>query len=398
MSEPISAQSFQVPATADRLRQRATIVGAVGVVVMLVGLVTNADQFFRSYLVGVVFWTTLALGCLGLLMIHHLSGGGWGLVIRRILEAAASTLPLMGALFVPLMLGLGHVYEWAHADVVAKDALLQAKAPYLNVPFWIFRTVFYFVVWSAMALLLKRWSSEQDAGGPTARLDWRFARLSGPGCVVLGITMTLASVDWLMSVNAHWFSTIYGFLMVGGAGLAALAFVILCLSTVLRDHPLAGIIQPKYLHDLGKLTFAFVMLYAYFSFSQFLITWSGNLPEETPWYLRRSHGGWQVMFLVLVVGHFVLPFAILLSANIKQKLHRLSRVAALLLLMRMLETIFEVAPFYHETLTIHWLDVAALAGIGGIWTSAFVFLLKGRPLVPVNDPYLREALADHGAH
>jgi hypothetical protein len=186
--------------------------------------------------------------------------------------------------------------------------------------------------------------------------------------------------------------------MMGGAGLAALAFVILAIFALMREAPMAGVMQEKHLHDLGKLTFAFVMLYAYFSFSQFLIIWSANLPEEIPWYLKRYQGSWELLFLLLVVGHFVLPFAILLSANIKRNLKRLSVVAAWLFVMRFLDVLFQVAPYYHERLMIHWLDLAAVVGIGGIWMAAFTFFLKGRPLLPVNDPYLHEALADHGAH
>jgi hypothetical protein len=398
MSEPLSAQAFQLPASADGIRQRAMVVGVVGIVAMLGGAFVDVEQFFRSYLVAFVFWTSVALGCLGLLMVHHLSGGAWGLVIRRILEAGARLLPVMGVLFLPLVAGLGHVYEWTHAEAVAEDPILQWKQPYLNIPFWTARTVVYFVLWSAMALLLARWSAEQDAGSPGRPLDRRFARLSGPGLVVFGITLTLASVDWIMSVDPHWFSTIYGFMMVAGSGLAGLAFIILTVFTLMREAPMAGVMQEKHLHDLGKLTFAFVMLYAYLAFSQFLIIWSANLPEEIPWYLRRYQGGWQVFFLLLTFGHFVVPFAILLSANIKKQLGRLSMVAALLFVMRYLDVLFQIAPFYHETLTVHWIDVAALVGIGGVWVSAFLVFLKGRPLLPVNDPYLHEALADHGAH
>jgi hypothetical protein len=398
MSEPFTAQSFQVPASADQVRQRATILGVVGLVAMLVGAFTNIEQFFRSYLVAFVFWTSVPLGCLGLLMVQHLSGGAWGLVIRRILEAAARTLPVMAVLFLPLIAGLGHVYEWAHPEVVAADPILLGKEPFLNAPFWIVRSLIYFAIWSTMALLLTKWSADQDAGRPGAPLDHRFARLSGPGLVVYGLTMSLASIDWLMSVDPHWFSTIYGFIMIGGAGLAALAFVILTIFTLMREAPMAGVMQEKHLHDLGKLTFAFVMLYAYFSFSQFLIIWSANLPEEIPFYIRRYQGSWQILFLTLVAGHFVLPFAILLSANIKRNLRRLSLVATLLFVMRILDVLFQVAPYYHDRLTIHWIDVAAIVGLGGVWIAVFLFFLKGRPLLPVNDPYLREALADHGAH
>ncbi|MGE3841440.1 MAG: hypothetical protein AB7I50_07620, partial [Vicinamibacterales bacterium] len=324
MSEPISAQSFQVPASADGMRTRALMLGGVGILLMVVGAVTNAEQFFRSYLLGFTVWTTVSLGCLGLLMVQHLSGGAWGLMIRRVLEAAVRTLPLMALLFLVLGAGVGHVYEWSHADVVAKDPILQWKQPYLNTPFWIARGLIYFALWSLMGFLLARWSAAQDEGHSGQPLDPRFARLSGPGLVVFGLTVTLAGIDWLLSVDPHWFSTIYGFLTIAGSGLSALTFVILMTNALSKEQPL---LQEKHLHDLGKLTFAFVMLYAYLAFSQFLIIWSANLPEEIPWYLRRYQGSWQFLFVFLVFGHFVVPFAILLSATIKQNIGRLKFVA-----------------------------------------------------------------------
>jgi hypothetical protein len=398
MSDAISPRSFQAPGLTDAVRRKAILVAGAGLAGMLAGFFVDPAQLFRSYLVAFIFWTGLALGCLGLLMVHHLSGGAWGLVIRRILEAGSRTLPLMAVLFLPLVAGLGHVYEWAHPEEVARDPVLLSKQPFLNAPFWVARTLGYFLIWSGMAWLLARWSREQDEGAATAGLDPRFGRLSGPGLVVFGLTVSLAAIDWMMSVDPHWFSTIYGFIMMGGAGLSALAFVILCLFVLGRAEPLSQVVQTKHLHDLGKLLFAFVMLYAYFTFSQFLIIWSANLPEELPWYHRRLHGGWQYYMLLLVVAHFALPFAILLSANVKKRMASLVPVALLLFAARFLDIVFQVAPQFHETVTLHWMDLAVLAGVGGLWVAAFLTNLKGRPLLPVNDPYLREALADHGSH
>ena len=396
MSSPMTAQSFEVPASVDRVRGRAAAVGVAGLAAMGAAVVLDAPQFFQSYLVALIFWSGIALGCLALLMVHHLSGGAWGLVIRRILEAAARTLPLLGLFFVPLFFGLPHVYEWARPDVVAKDPILLHKAPFLNVPFWVARTVGYFVIWSLMAFLLTRWSAEQDAG--RSGDDVRFRRLSGPGLVVYGLTVSLASVDWMMSVDPHWFSTIYGFVMVGGQGLTALAFVVLALFGLMRSEPMRSRVQQKHLHDLGKLMFAFVMLYAYFTFSQFLITWSANLPEEIPWYIRRLSNGWQGLMLVLVVGHFALPFGMLLSADVKQNMRRLAPIAALLFVMRIVDVIFQVAPQFHEGLFVSWVDLAVVVGVGGIWVAAFCWNLRGRALLPANDPGFEEAFASHGSH
>ena len=397
MTEPTAARGVEVPASVDRIRRQAAMVGVVGLVALAAGAFIDRPQFFQSYLVAFIFWSGVALGCLALLMVQHLSGGAWGLVIRRILEAAAKTLPLVALLFVPLIFGVQYVYEWAQPELVAKDPILLHKAPFLNTPFWVARTFLYFVLWSGMAFLLTRWSSQQDQEAG-AGLDRRFARLSGPGLVVYGLTVSLAAIDWMMSVDPHWFSTIYGFVMVGGQGLSALAFIIIVLFTLTKSEPMASVVQTKHLHDLGKLLFAFVMLYAYFTFSQFLIIWSANLPEEIPWYIRRLSNGWQFVMAALVVLHFALPFAMLLSADIKQNMRLLMPIALLLFVMRSIDIMFQVTPQFHQGVYIGWLDVAALVGIGGIWVAVFCHYLRGRPLLPVNDPYLKEALADHGSH
>ena len=396
MSERTPA-AFEMPASVGRARQRAIVAAGLGVAAMIAGLVADQAQFYRSYLVAFIFWSGLGLGCLGLLMVQHLSGGAWGLVIRRLLEAGAKCLLVMAVLFVPLLFGLPHVYEWAQPELVATDAILQHKQPFLNVPFWIGRTAFYFVIWVGMAFLLSRWSSEQDAA-PGRPYDARFGRLSGPGLVVFGLTVSLAAVDWMMSVDPHWFSTIYGFVMIGGAGLSAFCFVVIWLARLAESAPMAAYVRPSHFHDLGKFILAFVMLYAYFTFSQFLIIWSANLPEEIPWYLRRLSGGWQYVMLGLTLLHFALPFALLLSSDLKKNARLLSRLAMLVLAMRIVDIVFQVAPQFHEGVTFHWLDLAAVVGVGGLWVAAFAWFLRGRPILPVNDPYFKEAFATHGSH
>ncbi len=399
MSERLTTASFEAPASVDHARSRAMVVGAIGLVATLAGALGGSTQFFQSYLVAFVYWTGVALGCLGLLMVQHLSGGAWGLMIRRILEAAAKTIPLMGVLFVPVLLfGLPQLYEWARPDVVAGDAMLQRKAPYLNTPFFVARSIGYFVIWSLMTYLLTKWSQDQDAA-PGAPYDKRFGKVSGPGLVVFGLTVTFAAVDWVMSLAPHWFSTIFGFLFIGGAGLAALGLVITTMAHLSKTSPMSSIIEQKHFHDLGKLLFAFVMLYAYFSFSQFLIIWSANLPEELPWYLTRLTGPWKFIALLLVFGHFVLPFTLLLSADVKQNTKTVVPIALLLMTMRAVDLFWQMAPqFHHGEFHLHWMDFTAFIGVGGLWVTAFLFFLKGRPLLPVNDPYLPEVFASHGSH
>jgi hypothetical protein len=294
-------------------------------------------------------------------------------------------------------LGTHELYLWASPEAVAKDAILQHKAPYLNVPFFIIRAAIYFVIWSGLAYLLSKWSLEQERQGETGQAQ-RMQRLSGLGLVLYALTILFMSVDWIMSLDPHWFSTIYGILFMGGQGLSALAFAIAVAVLLSRAEPMSRVIAPAHLHDLGKLMLAFVMLWAYFSFSQFLIIWSANLPEEIPWYLRRWGGGWQWVGLALIFGHFVLPFVLLLSSDIKKSGRTLIGVALTIILMRIVDLFWNIGPLHHEeSFGATWLDAVAPIALGGIWLALFLWQLQTRPLLPMGEPYLAEAL-EHGRH
>lgn len=395
--------AYAPPAELADKKRRALVVGGIGVAVLVAGAFVpeTPAPFFRAYLVAFVFWWSIALGALALQMLHHLTRGAWGLVIRRILEAAARTLPFVGLLFIPLAFGLPHVFIWADPAKVAGDHLLEHKVAYLNVPFFLGRVVFYFLVWTLFAQLLSKWSNQQDATGD-GKFFHRMQALSGAGIGVYCLTMTAAVVDWLMSLDPHWFSSLYGVYMIGGQGISTLAFVILVASWLVRCEPMDSVYQPRHFHDIGKLLFAFVMLWTYFCFSQFLIIWSGSLPEETLWYAHRLHGGWQVVGLGIVLFHFVLPFTLLLSVNLKRNAKTLARIAALLLVMRFVDLYWQAAPNFHhslgEALATIWIDLAAWIGLGGIWLAIFYWQLQKRPLIPVRDPYIGEALASGGGH
>ncbi len=372
----------------NRIEHGALLAAGVGLVLGLVGFVVDRDQFFRAYLIAYLFFFGIALGCLAILMVQYLTGGAWGAVVRRVLESATRTLPLLALLFLPLALGLHHLYEWARPEVVARDALLQHKHVYLNVPFFLFRTALYFAVWLSVAYYLNRWSLEQDSDADPL-IARRLEMLSRGGLLLYGLTMTFASVDWAMSLEPHWFSTIYGIIFMGAQGLSTFAFVIPVAALIADRPPLSHVITPERFHDLGKLLLAFVMLWAYFALSQFLITWSGNLPEEIPWYLNRMRGGWQWLGLFVIVFHFVLPFIVLLSRDVKRHARVLATVATALIVMRFVDLFWFVRPSMEPAgLSVHWLDVVAPVGIGGIWTWTFIRQLKDRPLVPLNDPYL----------
>jgi len=389
--------AFTAPAAVDRLQRTALLVGIVGLVVCALGGFLSPDYFFRSWLVGWVYWVGIAGGSLAILMLHHLTHGAWGLVIRRVLEASARTLPFLLVLAIPLVFGMGRIYLWARPEVVAHDALLQAKLPYLNTTFFLIRLALYFVIWSALAFKLSGMSRRQDAGTDTA-VTRRMQLFSGPGLAAWCLAVTFFAVDLLMSVEPHGFSTIYGVYLMGSQALSALAFLITFALWLSRREPMEGVIKPGHFHDWGKLFLAFTMLWAYFNFSQFLITWAGNLPEEITWYLHRIRGGWGAVALALVVFHFALPFVLLLSRDLKRNARRLVWVAGLMLLMRLVDLFWQLEPAYvGETGTqnplFYWMYLAAPVGIGGLWMWWFLRELKRNPLLPVNDPYLAEAIA-----
>ena len=392
----MSLPLYPVPSRVDALDRAAFVTGAAAAVMCTFGAFANTTQFIRSYLFAFLFWAGVALGCLSISMIHHLTGGLWGLVIRRILEAGTRTLPLIALMFLPVALGVSTLYPWANPETVAADEALRHKSLYLNPTFFYVRAAFYFAVWNLLGYLLNKWSLALDAG-PDRATSRRLRGLSGIGMILLGFTITFSSVDWGMSLDPHWFSTIYGVLFMVGQALSALAFVIVCVAALGSEKPLSDVVRPGSVHDLGKLMLAFVMFWAYVNLSQFLIMWSGNLPEEIPWYIRRLEGGWQYLALVLVIFHFTLPFLLLLSRDLKRNARLLGLVAGGLLIVRLADLYWFIAPDagvhgHAAGLAVHWLDIAALFGIGGLWLSAFARELKGRPLVPVGEPEIRELL------
>jgi hypothetical protein len=390
----LSTPSFPVPAALDRLQGRALVVGGAGVLLTLVGALLDRNQFLRSWLFAELFWTGVAVGCLSLLMINHLTGGVWGIVIRRFLEAGARTIPVLAVLFLPIAVGLPRIYEWARPEAVAADPILKMKEPYLNAPFFLLRAAFYFIVWSSLGRLLSRWSAELDESG-SLRVARRLRGISGGGLLLLGFTITFSSVDWAMSLDPHWFSTIYGVLFMVGQVLSTMSLAIVLLARVRGESPFAEVVRPQVVHDLGKLLLAFVMLWAYVCLSQFLIVWAGNLPEEIPWYLTRLHGGWRAIVLVVVVFHFVLPFLLLLSRDLKRSAPTLARVAGLLFLVRIVDFYWLLGPDLHHGhgLSVSWMDLTAVLGIGGIWLYWFGREVRVRPLMPRHEPDLEEFLA-----
>lgn len=370
----------------NRLQRAGWLVGFVGLLACAGGAVVDTRQFFISWLYAWTFWLGLALGCFGTAMIHHLTGGRWGFVVRRILEAGFLTLPLMAALFVPLVFGLRVLYPWASPENVAASEILQQKHLYLNVPGFLTRAVLYFALWIFMASRLRKWSLQQDTASdpaPTIRLR----TLSGPGVVLYALSGTFAMLDWVMSIDPEWYSTIFLVIILIGQILSAVAFGTVVLERVYRDPPFDRVVERRHFHDLGNLLLTFVMFWTYIAFSQVLIIYSGNLPLEIEWYLQRIEGSWKWVVWMLFLLHFLVPFFLLLFRPLKQHARRLAILAGALLGMHVVAVFWLIAPSFHpDGFSFHWIDAAGFAAIGGLWLARFAAVLPQAPLLPQNDP------------
>ncbi|MDB6111505.1 MAG: hypothetical protein JWR69_3255 [Pedosphaera sp.] len=378
----------------NRVQSAALVVGVAGLALCVLGaFVSGRQQFFASYLFGYLFWLNLSLGCFGIAMLQHLTGGRWGFVIRRFLEAGFMIIPLMALLFVPLLFGLQDLYAWARPTEVAVDPVLQNRANYLNPTGFIIRAVVVFAIWSSMAWCLRKWSLQQDQTtdpAPTRRLR----TLSGPGMVIYPLTATFAYIDWAMSLEPDWYSTMFPVIIVIGQFLSTIAFSIVMLGLLRKEAPFAEVVSTTHFHHLGNLLLTFVMFWTYISFGQFLIIWSGNLPQEIVWYVHRIADGWKWIVVLLALFHFFVPFFLLLFRANKQRVPVLMTIAGFVFFVRILDVFWMVAPSFHPTgIRIHWLDVAAPLGVGGIWIAAFIYHLKRRDLLPRHDPRLQPVIA-----
>jgi len=393
LSFPLRSADFEAPAALSGLAGKALGIGAAGAAASVAGFFLARAEFFQAYLVGWLLWYTVAVGALGFLLLQHLSGGGWGLAARRILEAAARTIPFVGLAAIPLCFGLEDLFLWADPAKVALDVALQHKTSYLNVPFFIGRTVFAIAFFSFLATFLSARSVRQDESGDP-NLKAKMHDVSAIGFLLYVIVNTFIGFDWLMSLDPHWFSSLYGAIFVAGEALAGMTFIILVANWLRQRAPMDAIFGRKLFHDYGKLLFACVMFWTYLSISQFIIMWQGNLPEEAVWFQVRFHGGWGYVAAGLLVFHFFFPFLILLSRSVKEKARALSAVAAFVLVMRWVDLIWLTRPTLAEGgFSIHWLYIAIPLGIGGLWFFAFARQLAKRPLVAVNDPQWEEVLS-----
>ena len=406
MSEPHASATRRL----EQAMMPSLIAAGIGALLLILGLFFepgqgmgfHPGQVLRSWLFGWVFWFGLSVGCMGIVMMQRLTGGGWGYLVRRFGETAGMVVPVLAILFVPVILGVRYIYPWADPSQVAQDAVLRHKASFLNWPSWTGRSVIYLAIFTVLTWMLSS-STLNGYREPSPQRTARLRRLSAGGLVIYFFAMALGGVDWIMSREPHWDSTIFGFILVVSQALTATCFLILALAYFVNEPPLKEMTKANHLNDLGSILVMFVILWAYMSFGQFLIIWLGNKQDEIIWYIRRTDGGWRWVAAALIAFHFLIPFILLLQRSIKRKIGPLAAVAAGLLLMRYIDVLYWVTPgdsmgavwsgfhwFYSEIVNaVAWITV------GGVWIAAFIWLLRGKPLIPVGE-YFPVAPKDHG--
>jgi len=396
----MSNLDLSAPPVIKQIGSRSLVIGAMCSVIAIALGFTNAQVFFRRYLVSFMDWLGICLGSMVILMIRHLTGGGWGMVIRRILGAAMRTVPLMAVFFVPIaVMGVPKLYPWAMPLEAIENPTIRehlahnqfVKIGYLNWHGFILRAIVYFAIWNLLSYLLSRWSREQNSP-PLRDNSTRFKVISGPGIILYAFTISFAAIDWVMSLDPSWISTIYGLLFVAGELISALCFAVVIERILFKYKPMSLLLRPAFVHDHGKFMLTFVMVWAYFSFSQWLIIWAGNLPEEITWYLRRLNGGWGFVGLFLVIFQFTVPFAMLLSRPFKRDITKLVWLAAWLIVVRYVDLFWLVEPNFSVTFHVTWADLLIPFGMGGLWLAYFCRNLSSIPLLPAYDVYAKEVL------
>ena len=407
MSAAPGQLNLSAPPIVKTIAQRSLIVGIIFGIGGIVLAVTRPDEFYRGYLLGLMSWLGVALGSMAILMIRHLTGGGWGMVIRRVLGAAMRTLPLLAILFVPMIIAvLQHrIYPWLMPLDAIQNAHIREhlekhgfiKDAYLNASGYIIRAVIYFAIWNVLSFLLSMWSKQTD--GPAAPDNTqKFKAVAGPGLILYAFTITFAVIDWVMSLDPSWISTIFGLIILIGEVLSAMCFAIVVERILVNYKPMSEMLKPDFVHDHGKWMMTFIMVWAYFSFSQWLIIWAGNLPNEITFYLQRINNGWGWAAIALVLFHFAIPFAILLSRPFKRDIRKLVWLAVWMMIMRFVDLFWIIEPNFSKTLHITVADIVVPIAIGGFWLAYFFRNLAALPLLPANDPSAGEVLEEHPTH
>jgi len=391
---------LSAPPVVNLIGRRSLMIGAVASVIAVILGFTNPTVFMRGYLISYMDWLGICLGSMVILMIRHLTGGGWGMVIRRILGASMRTVPLLAVLFLPIaFFGVPRLYPWAMPLESLQNPTIREHLAhnrfvlngYLNPAGFYLRAAIYFAIWFLLVYLLSKWSKEQNRP-PVRDNSNRFKAVAGPGIILYAFTISFAAIDWVMSLDPSWISTIYGLLFVAGELIAALSFAVVIERILYRYKPMSLLLRPEFVHDHGKFMLTFIMVWAYFSFSQWLIIWAGNLPAEITWYMRRLHGGWGWVGLFLVIFHFAVPFGILLSRPFKRDITKLVWLATWMLFARYVDLFWLVEPNFSTTFTATWADLLIPFGMGGLWIAYFCRNLASMPLLPAYDVYAKQVL------
>jgi hypothetical protein len=397
----VSAQEFKAPASVDRLQSGGLVVGGIALLMALFGYMKSPADFYHSYIFSYMLILGLTVGSLGLLMLQHLTGGIWGMVIRRPLEAASRNLVLVGILFIPILMGMKYLYSgndsetgWLNAPKEGEHALTSWQQGYLTQGGFVTRALIYFAIWLVLMVVFNNWSKQQDQSNGEG-LKQRMKALAAPGVILYILAMTFAAIDWVMSLSPRWASTIYGFLFVAGQAIAAMGLMIAVIVLLAGSEPFNGVIKKRHLHDLAKLLFAFNMLWAYFAFSQLLIIWSGNQPEEITFYRSRLNGQWGVVAVIVLLFSFAIPFLLLLSRDVKRAASVVSKIAVWMVFMRLVDLYWMTRPEFTSRAVPTWLDIVVPVALIGLWLGFFAMNLKQRPLLPVGDPNLSEVLAQN---
>jgi hypothetical protein len=400
MSAHATHLDLSAPPVVKLIGRRSLYIGVVASVIAIALGFMNSKVFFRGYLVSFMDWLGICLGSMVILMVRHLTGGGWGMVIRRILGAAMRTVPLLTLFFIPIAwLGVPRLYPWAMPLESVENPTIRehlahnkfVEIGYLHWSGFIWRAVIYFAIWNLLSYLLTRWSKQQDTP-PVRDNSARFKAVAGPGIILYAFTISFAGIDWVMSLDPSWISTIYGLLFVAGELISALCFAVVIERILFKYKPMSELLRPDFVHDHGKFMLTFVMVWAYFSFSQWLIIWAGNLPEEITWYIRRLHGGWGEVGLFLVVFQFFVPFFLLLSRPLKRDITRLVWLAVWLICVRYIDLFWLIEPNFSTSFHVTWADLLIPFAMGGLWLAYFCHNLSSMPLLPAYDVYAKQVL------
>ncbi len=407
MSAPPKQLDLSAPPIVKTIGQRALIVGVIFSLGAIALAFTRPEEFYRGYLLGYMDWLGIALGSMAIVMIRHLTGGGWGTVIRRVLGAAMRTLPILAILFIPIIIGVTQhqMYPWlkpleAIADPHIKEHLEKhsfIKGAYLNSTGFIIRAIIFLFIWNLLSFLLSRWSKQTDKPGAPDNTQ-KFKVVAGPGLILYAFTISFAAIDWLMSLDPSWISTIFGLIILAGELLSAICFAILVERILVDYKPMSEMLKPEFVHDHGKWTLTFIMLWAYFSFSQWLIIWAGNLPNEISFYLKRIHNGWGYIAVFLAFFHFCIPFVILLSRPFKRNVRKLVWLAVWLLFMRFVDLFWIVEPNFSTNFTVTTADIVVPIAIGCIWIFFFCRNLSSLPLLPAYDVSAEDVFEPEPTH